>query len=467
MLAQKETLVTESESLDRTPAKDVLDLADLGREVRVAGRVRSVRRMRATTFFDVSDISGTIQCALPTPIAEDERLKPGVLVDLQGVLDRTRTGALVIMASEPSDVLTIGAAAMTQELKAERLHRTGRSVRDQRAQEILVDAALQRRLVERAKTLHRLRGVMYDNEFLEVDTPVLALDRFAGSAESFAVTSKSLARTLYLRGSLENHLKQLVVGGMERVFNVGPSFRNESEALIEFLMLEGAMAYASQMEAMTMIEHLTRVLAEEFEATAADPDAREALMLPWRVVDFHDLLSTHLNFDTRTVTLADVRNAAARHELDLTVPDGDPADAMANLGYTLLKWHIADELKEPTFVNHFPTRLSPLARACSTRPDVADRGYMFFRGHRMCEIVQEENDVIRQRSNFERQDEGRNDPTTSTSHVNEVLLDALALGCPPTAGFGFHINRFVAAVSGQDRVSDVVPFPLTSARIAR
>jgi lysyl-tRNA synthetase class 2 len=250
------------------------------------------------------------------------------------------------------------------------------------------------------------------------------------------------------------------------LFHIGPLFRNESSALIEFVMIEAIAISADQEQALRWVEGLTRQLARGFPVRLADAAAREALMSRWAIVDFYDAVSDYVGFDARIPSAKVTRQLAVQLGIDISISENNARPVMDKIGYALLKGNIGESFSNPTFVNHFPKDLSPLARSNSNNPAVADRGYMFFRGHRMCEVVQEESDAQAQLTAFLAQDEqAKRNP--DNSHVNHALVEALALGCPPMAGFGFHINRFMGAITGLDRVSDLVPFPMTSSRIAR
>lgn len=279
--------------------------------------------------------------------------------------------------------------------------------------------------------------------FDEVDVPVIVTAPFAGTANLFRLDSADLGSVdLYLRGSLESHLKQLMVAGFENVYCMGPSFRNESAELHEFLMVEGMTSRFSHHELIEIVEKIVQDAVLSVRGFTAVPDSQvEALAMPWR----------HESFSSITGVVTREKAAVKRAYGELCGP-------------------ISSGFRSPVFIGEFPAALSPLAKRDESTSGDAMRGFMFFSGFRICEVVQEQVDAEEQRAVFECQRttmrEGR-DPQGDSWSYDGSLLEALKLGCPPLSGFGLHVNRLVAAITGVSRVSDVVPFPLASGPIAR
>lgn len=421
--------------------------SDVGQEdlsTHLMGRVVAVRRMKRSTFFDVRDALQDHQCLAST--AEYDRFGIGVgdVVQMEGRLGRSGTGDAIV---EVDTLICVAKPheqeSLTEDFRAGALRRTGRSVRRDRARELLVDSQLRARLKVRIRVMRSIRESLLKFGFDEVDVPAIVSSPFAGTANLFRLDSADLGSVdLYLRGSLESHLKQLVVAGFESAYCMGPSFRNESAELHEFLMVEGITSKFSQRELIDIVEKIVQDAALSVRGFPAVPDGNvDALVMPW----LHETFSSTTGVSTRE------------------------EDAVKR-AYGELRGPISDGFRSPVFVGKFPKILSPLAKRDESTSGDAMRGYMFFSGFRICEVVQEQVDAEEQRAVFESQriamGEHRNLKGGPWGY-DGALLEALRLGCPPLSGFGLHVNRLVAAITGVRRVSDVVPFPLASGPIAR
>lgn len=291
--------------------------------------------------------------------------------------------------------------------------------------------------------MRSIRESLLEFGFDEVDVPAIVSSPFAGTANLFRLDSADLGSVdLYLRGSLESHLKQLMVAGLESAYCMGPSFRNESAELHEFLMVEGITSRFSQRELIGIVEKIVQDAALSVRGFPAAPEGNVgALAMPWR-----------------RETFSSATGVSAREE------------AAVKRAYGELRGPISDRFRSPVFVDKFPEILSPLAKRDESMPGDAMRGFMFFSGFRICEVVQEQVDAEEQRAVFESQRIAmgeHHDRQGDSWGYDSALLEALKLGCPPLSGFGLHVNRLVAAITGARRVSDVVPFPLASGPIAR
>ena len=429
---------------------------------RVAGRVVAVRRMSKATFFDLRDGSSKIQVAiLADELTGKLPFTPPALGDIVAVEGRfapTRSGHPSIEPSAIS-VLSVRTTPLADRMRTTP-RSSSRSVVEKRTLDFLTDDALREALVARSQTLTTLRNRLGIHDFLEVDTPVLALDRFVGSATPFSVASKTLKRDLYLRGTLENDLKQLVVGGFEKVYEIGDCFRNESPSLIEFTMLEATWAYGTSSGMLTLAQDLVGAVCDALAVGPVDESVRIALRSPWRMITFWSAVEGQLGFDARTAPWEQLIETARSRAYKLPADPPSRELEAAKFGQFVIKQLVSSSLESPTFVGRFPSIISPLAKDFGDGSGEADRGYMFFRGYRVCEVVTEINDPEEQRRKFELQDSlGVGD---EKSNVNGRLIEALGYGCPPMAGLGFNINRFLAVLLNRPRTSDVLYFPLTS-----
>jgi len=410
----------------------------------LAGRIVTVRRMKRSTFFDVRDAQQEHQCLASTGEYDRFGIGVGDIVKLEGRHSKSRTGDSIIEVDSVVCLSKLHAEeSLTDDFRAGALRRTGRSVRQDRARELLVDSQLRERLKVRIRVMRSIRESLLEFGFDEVDIPAIISSPFAGTASLFKLDSVDLSSVnLYLRGSLESHLKQLMVAGFESTYCMGPSFRNESAELHEFLMVEGMSSRFTQLQLIDIVAQIIQNAARSVRGfPAVESDHAEALAMPWCYETFSAITGVSAN-----------------------------DEAAVKRAYDDLRGPISDGFRLPVFVDKFPEVLSPLARRDELTPGSAMRGYMFFSGFRICEIVQEQVDAEEQRAVFESQKismGGGPDPLGDSWGYDGELLEALKLGCPPLSGFGLHINRLVAALTGVRRVRDVVPFPLASGLIAR
>lgn len=419
------------------------------------GRVTAIRRMGKAAFFDVRDESGDAQVA---DFGRQTRFSVGDIVRVTGTGFRTRSGHPSLHAQE-IEVLARRTASLAS-WKAPTDRSTTRPVTRGRTLDLLADADLRSALRARSLMIGAIRRTMVSAGFSEADTPTLTPDRFVGSATPFTVTSRSSGRDLHLRGTLEAQLKKLVVAGFERVFEIGACFRNESLALAEFTMLEAMWAFATSGEMLQLARELFTAIAADVSAENVDDAATSALAGAWDVVDFWDVVEGHVGRPLREIDEVSLRKLAEQQRYGLAAEITHLPFETAKFAQLLLKRDISRVFPRPTFVGRFPAVISPLARDNRDDSGTADRGYAFFNGQRLCEVVAENHDPHEQMAKFRFQ-ESLGVAVASTS-VNEALLDALALGCPPAAGLGFNINRVLATMLGRYRTSDVLAFPLTS-----
>lgn len=426
--------------------------------VSVAGRIMSVRKMKNFCFCDVSDISGKIQLILPTA---SKLSTPGVgdIVLVSGATQTTKAGQLSVNCSK-LQVLSKGNTDVSNAIKS--ASTVGLEINGQRSLNIMVNDDLKRMIKARSIFISIIRDHFSTNDFLEIDTPVMSYSRFAGTADVFETKSRTLDRSLFLRGTLEDYLKQLVVAGFEKVFQIGDCFRNESPALIQFTMLEATWAYGKSEQMLKLIQNLITKVCEQLPADLVDPKMKKELSKKFEVVNFWDVLKNHFSVDIRTLNRSQVREIAMKE--NYAFPESGHYDyELAKFGYDVIKRTLANKFESPTFVGRFPACISPLAKAIPDGSGEADRGYGFFKGQRLFEVVEEASDFQEQLDKFQAQDDRSHRNSHSFKH--DDLLTSLSYGCPPMAGLGFNINRVLAVLLCVTRSSDVVAFPLTSAAL--
>lgn len=427
-------------------------------EATIAGRIMSVRKMKNFSFCDVVDMSGKIQIIIDSK-SHITIPNIGDIVLVSGKVVTTKTGHLSVNCSELS-ILSAGSPAIINAMKA--VSTSGLEVRGQRSLNLMVNSKLKDMVVARSLFIRIIRDQFRDSGFLEVDTPVMSYSRFAGTASVFQTHSKTLDRDLYLRGTLEDYLKQLVVAGHEKVFQIGDCFRNESPALIEFTMLEATWAYASSGQMLKLIQDLISRICKELPDDLVDPVAKKELSKEMKTVTFWDVLTDYFGVDIRTLDREEVYKLAFKE--GYVFPDTKEYEyELAKFGYDTIKRTLAGKFESPTFVGRFPSSISPLAKEIQDGSGEADRGYGFFKGQRLFEVVEEANSHKEQLSKFQAQDDRGHRNTDTFKH--DDLLESLSYGCPPMAGLGFNINRVLAVLLNVTRTSDVVAFPLTSAAL--
>ncbi len=425
----------------------------------VAGRVVSVRKMKNYFFGDVRDATGTIQLIIP---AVSRIVSPdmGDIVRVSGDIVTTKSGQLSISCNG-LQVLSEGSSEVANAFN--KTFEKDFDVRSQRTLSLMTSEKLRNMVVARSLFIGIVRDHFRDNGFLDVDTPTLSYARFAGTAEVFETTSRSLNRALYMRGTLEDYLKQLTVAGFEKVFQIGDCFRNESPALIEFTMLEATWAYGSSEQMLQLIQQLIREICTKLPDSLVDTSASRELSQTFKVVSFWSILTDYFGTDIRTLTAKEIRKLTKSENYNFPAEVEHYDYEVAKFGYDVIKRTLSRQFTTPTFVGRFPVSISPLAKALDNDSGEADRGYGFFRGQRLFEVVAETNDFKEQLGKFEDQD--IRSQRTSHSFKHDDLLTALSYGCPPMAGLGFNINRILAAILDVSRTSEVVSFPITSATL--
>lgn len=424
----------------------------------VAGRVMSVRKMKNYSFFDVDDMSGKMQLIVA---ASRDLLIPevGDIVMAMGPVVTTKSGQTSIECHN-IDTLSKGNKAVLNAIKA--VSSSGGDVNGQRSLNLLVNNDLKNMIKARSIFIDTVRSHFKNGGFLEVDTPVVSYSRFAGTADVFQTRSRTLEKDLYLRGTLEDYLKQLVVAGFEKVFQIGDCFRNESPALIEFTMLEATWAYATSEQMLHFVQELITTVCDELPDEIVDQEAKKELSQKIQTVTFWGALESYFEVDIRTLDYNEVQALAEKE--GYVLHNSKQLDyELAKFGYEVIKRKLANTFEAPTYVGRFPACISPLAKEIQDGSGEADRGYGFFRGQRLFEVVTEANDYQEQSEKFHAQDSRGHHKVETFKH--DDLLTALSYGCPPMAGLGFNVNRVLAVLLNVTRTSDVVAFPLTKAAL--
>ncbi|MBI5870239.1 MAG: lysine--tRNA ligase [Actinobacteria bacterium] len=432
-------------------------------EHRVAGRILIKRGHGKATFLVLKDTTGRIQLYGNIDILGEEtyeefrRLDIGDLVGITGPVFRTRRGELSV------EVRSFILLAKALHPLPEKWHGlTDVEIRyRQRYLDLIVNDEVHRAFYIRGKVLSSLRRFMDGRGFLEVETPILQTIPGGATARSFESHHNALDLKLYMRIALELHLKRLIVGGFDKVYEVGRIFRNEGISTKhnpEFTMMESQQAYADYGDVMEMVEQLVAHIAKDVLGTlkvtwkGGDVD----LTPPWRRATLRDLIREHsgvdfVDYPEREALLAKVQ------ELGVEV---DPAASWGKLVDELLSNFVEPKLIQPTFIIDYPLELSPLARPKDDDPTLVERFEGFIGGMEISNCFSELTDPLDQRRRFEEQAAQREAGDEEAGYVDEDFLTALEYGMPPSGGSGIGIDRLCMILTDSPSIRDAILFPL-------
>ena len=439
-----------------------------GQEISVAGRVTAMRVMGKRTFIDLRDGSGKVQADLRQDILGDDEYNAFVdLVDLgdfvgvSGTLFRTRTGEPTIEAHS----YTI----LTKALRAppEKWH----GLQDvevryrQRYLDLIASAQVRDIFYLRSRVVAAIRRFLDERGFLEVETPVLQPAAGGAAAKPFVTYHNALDRSLFLRVATELHLKRLVVGGFERVYEIGRVFRNEGISTKhnpEYTLLEAYQAYADYEDIMRLVEEMVGHVAEQVLGSLrlTYGDAQIDLTPPWRRLTLREAIQEHSGIDFEAhADAASLRRAMAGLAVEAPATAG-----RGKLIDELLSTFVEPKLIQPTFLLDYPLELSPLAKRKPDNPNLVERFEGFLAGREIANAFSELNDPLDQRERFVEQARLRAAGDEEAEAVDEDFLVALEHGMPPTGGLGIGIDRLVMAFAGQQSIREVILFPQLRSR---
>ena len=431
----------------RAEAEPLEDGADAGTTRRVAGRAMARRGMGKLVFLDVVDLSGRIQVICDVAATGDVDVHLGDVVGVVGRPAKSRRGEPSVLA-ESVEVLSRN----TQPLPDTFHGLTDVELRyRKRYLDLLMNEETRQVFVTRARIVTALRRALDEWGFVEVETPILQ-PRYGGAfARPFVTHHNELEADLFLRVATELYLKRLIVGGLERVYEIGKDFRNEGVSFKhnpEFTQLEWYEAYADYRDTMARIEQLVERVALEVLGTTAVTFRGHDLDLrgPWQRIRFVDALEQH---ELWTRDADELRAWLTERGVD-TDADKDWAQLVDHA----FSHYVEPGLIQPTIVHDYPVELSPFARPTDDDPTLTERFEYFAGGMELGNAFSEINDAVTQQERFDQQSEQvegeRGDPD---------YVDALSYGMPPTGGLGFGIDRFTMLLTGSESIRDVVLFP--------
>jgi lysyl-tRNA synthetase class 2 len=439
-----------------------------GQTVCVAGRIFSIRQMGRATFAHLMDTTGKLQIYLKA----DELGERYSLIDLwdlgdylgvRGFVFRTRTGEITVHVQEFTLLAKAVRPVPFPKEKGEQrwfeLHDVEQRYR-QRYLDLLVNPESRRRLLARCRIVSEIRRFLESEGFIEVETPVLQPLAGGAAARPFITYHNALQREFQLRIALELYLKRVLIGGIDKVFEIGRVFRNEGISTRhnpEFTMLELYQAYANLEDIMELVERLFRTVAERvfgttvFEMHGVQVDFSQ----PWRRVRLMDAIHeytglTEADFETLE------RAAQAAEKLGIHI---ERKDTVGGIIEKVLEKCVAEHLQQPTFVYSFPIETSPLAKREPDNPRFTRRfeGYVF--GKEVANAFSELNDPLEQRERFEQQLALRQAGDEEAHPYDEDFLHAMEYGMPPAGGLGIGIDRMVMLLTGTDSIREVIFFP--------
>ena len=436
--------------------------AEAAPEATVGGRITRMRGMGKATFVDIEDSGGRLQLYLRQDVLGDgytllEDLDLGDFVGASGTLVRTKSGEISLSAER----LTVLAKAMRP--PPEKFH--GLRDVEQRYRQRYLDLISNRGVHEvmrtRSRIIKAVRGFFDNRGFVEVETPVLVPVPAGAMAMPFVTHHRALDRQLYLRIATELYLKRLIVGGMDKVYEIGRVFRNEgidADHNPEFTLLESYEAYADYTDVMRFVETLVPAVAlEATGGTSVTYNGQEInLTPPWPHIPLHDAVHEHSGID-----LDDYPDAAslADRMRQANVP-ATYAESRGRLIDKLVGTFVEPQLIQPAFLVDYPVEMSPLAKASAADPRYAERFEAFAGGMEIANAYSELNDPDVQRQRLEEQEAlGKQYQGEELDRLDEDFLLALEHGMPPTGGLGIGIDRLVMLLTGQTTIRDVLLFP--------
>lgn len=447
-------------------AADVLRTfeAEPGKSVRVAGRVvGGIRRMGRATFVHLQDVSGRIQVfCRQNELGEHQYalldlLDVGDFIGVVGETMKTRTGEISVQARE------IHVLSKSLRPLPEKWH--GLQDVETRYRKRYLDLIANPEVLEvfraRSRIVQEVRGFLVERGFLEVETPVLQTVPGGGSARPFETFYNALDRTLSLRIALELYLKRCVVGGIERVFEIGRNFRNEGISLKhnpEFTMLEVYQAYADYEEIMRLTEDLVATVAYKALGTTlivVKGDVTVDVSPPWERKPLRQAIyeGSGVDYDEHP-TAESLGKAAAAAGLRV-----QPEWTRGKIIDELLSVFVEPKITAPVFLVDYPLELSPLAKKRTDRPDIVERFEAFCGGMEIANAFSELNDPLDQRERFLEQARQKGTGDDEAMPFDADFLEALEHGMPPTGGMGLGIDRLTMLLTNQDKVRDVILFP--------
>ena len=433
-----------------------------GKEVSIAGRLMSKRIMGKASFCNLQDLKGTIQSYVARDSVGEEaysdfkKLDIGDIVGIKGTVFKTKTGEISVHAS--SVVLLTKSLQMLPE-KFHGLTNTDLRYR-QRYVDIIMNPDVKDTFIKRSKIISSIRKYLDQKGFIEVETPMLVSNAGGAAARPFETHFNALDEDLKLRISLELYLKRLIVGGLEKVYEIGRVFRNEgldTRHNPEFTLMELYQAYTDYNGMMELTEDLYRYLAKEVLGTTVINYGGVEMDLgkPFERITMLDAVKKYSGVDFNEIKTDEEAKAIAKeHNIEF-----EPRHKKGDIISLFFEEYAEKNLIQPTFVTDHPIEISPLTKKKPDNPDYVERFEFFMNGWEMANAYSELNDPIDQRERFKAQEELLAQGDEEANRTDEDFLNALEIGMPPTGGIGFGIDRMCMLLTDSAAIRDVLLFP--------
>ncbi len=445
-------------------AQEIIDnfAAMEGKTVRIAGRIMSKRRHGKAGFGNIQDLSGQVQLYFRKDDLGEEKyelfkkLDMGDILGIEGEVFRTQKGEISVHVRD----LTYLAKALNP--LPEKWH----GLKDvelryrQRYVDLIVNPEVKEVFVKRSRMIKEIRNYLDNREFLEVETPMMQPIAGGAAARPFITYHNALDMDLYLRIAPELYLKRLIVGGLEKVYEINRNFRNEGISTKhnpEFTMLEIYQAYADYDVMMQLTEDLiSSVMLKVNSSMTVNCEGHTInFMPPWKRMTMLEAIQEYTGLDFNEINTDDAAVAAAR-QLGLEI---DGTSSRGEIINEVFEEYVESKLIQPTFIYGHPVEISPLAKRNADHPELTDRFEVFIMQREIANAFSELNDPIDQKGRFLKQVEKRAGGDTEAHMMDEDYINALEYGMPPAGGLGIGIDRLVMIMTGTPSIRDVIMFP--------
>ncbi len=432
------------------------------KEVSIAGRIMSKRGMGKASFCDVADREGRIQLYVRKDVIGDEpyqkfkKFDIGDIVGVRGTVFKTHMGEISIKAEE---VKLLAKSLRPLPEKFHGLTNVDLKYR-QRYVDLIMNTEVKDTFIKRSKIISAIRSYLNAQDFLEVETPMLVSNAGGAAARPFETHFNALNEDFKLRISLELYLKRLIVGGLERVYEIGRVFRNEgldTRHNPEFTLMELYQAYTDYHGMMDLTENLYRHVAQEVLGTTkiVYNGIEMDLGKPFERITMLDAVKKYSGVDFNEIkTLEEARAAAKEHHIEY-----EERHKKGDILNLFFEEFVEEHLIQPTFVMDHPVEISPLTKKKPENPDYVERFEFFMNGWEMANAYSELNDPIDQRERFKAQEEQLAQGDEEANTTDEDFMNALEIGMPPTGGIGFGIDRMCMLLTDSSAIRDVLLFP--------